>query len=204
MSRFPPLSADRYPPGPRFRRTAGSLFVFLVVSTAWGIGPPGAADPAGAQNFELLQEGGATCDVMVQRAMEFLISDKYREALSYVERAFDVPQATPECQAQCLQTRSCTYLRMGERARAIQALTQLLSQDPNPPYDGRMFPPAMNRLYRAVRDSFIESGTMDIGTVAVLDFAVLNPGKYRYKDYDYNALGKSLQISADLPTMNQP
>ncbi len=179
-------------------RTDRSRPTFLLILALSLIGitvlPVIPCSRACAQQAEDQPEEGLACDEMVQEAMEYLISDRYREALTYVERAFGMPQATPECQAHCLQTQSCAYLRMGERSRAVQALTELLDRDPNPPYDGRMYPPAMNRLYRAVRDSLRSAGTMDIGTVAILDFSVLNPGKYRYKDYDYEALGKALQM----------
>ncbi|MCK4414894.1 MAG: hypothetical protein KAY32_15275 [Candidatus Eisenbacteria sp.] len=192
MYPFPPMVQV-----PRIEKFA-KLFVSVLLFAALAPGSlPGAAtDVAQAQPAGEMRETeeGPACDALVQQAMEHLISDRYREALSYVERAFGIPQATPQCQAHCLQTQSCTYLRMGERARAVQALTELLNLDPNPPYDGRMFPPAMNRLFRAVRDSLAQAGTMDIGTVAIINFSVLNPGKFRYQDYDYDALGQALQM----------
>lgn len=132
------------------------------------------------------------CDIIVEQAFDYLVSDQYRTALQMVQEAFASPAATPDCRARALQTQSCAYLRMGERARAISALTELLSRDPTPPYDGRMFPPAMNRLYRAVRDSFLSAGTMDIGTIAVLDFKVITLEPQ--EDYDYDALGSALQM----------
>ncbi len=156
------------------------LFVMILLSPLWV--------------HALAQQEGEQCEVMVRQAMESLLSDQYRQALHYVERAFGLPGASEECKAYCVETQSCAYLRMGERARAIEALARLLEENPNAPYDGRMFPPAMNRLFRAVRDSVAKSGTMDIGTIAVLDFTVLNPAKYKYGDYDYEALGKALQM----------
>jgi tetratricopeptide (TPR) repeat protein len=164
-----------------------SIVLFALAATlSWTPAPL-------AQTEEGDQEGGS-CDLLVQQAMESLISDRYRDALTYVEQAFGLAEPTTPCQARCLQTRSCAYLRMGEREQAVQSLAQLFDINPNPPYDGRMFPPAMNRLFRAVRDSFMQAGTMDIGTVAVLDFKVLNPSKFRYENYDYDALGKALQM----------
>lgn len=176
------------------RRWAAGLL--LAVALVLATFPPGTPAPRAQE----AGEEGASCDLLVQRALESLISDRYREALGYVERAFGVAREEPSCQARCLQTRSCAYLRMGEREQAIQSLAQLFDINPNPPYDGRMFPAAMNRLFRAVRDSFMQAGTMDIGTVAVLDFKVLNPGKFRYQDYDYAALGEALQmiVSTDI------
>jgi tetratricopeptide (TPR) repeat protein len=173
------------------RRLAVGAMLALV-SLVLAATPPWP--PAPLAQTDTGEQEGASCDLLVQRAMESLISDRYREALSYVEQAFGLAEPTTPCQAHCLQTRSCAYLRMGEREQAVQALAQLFDINPNPPYDGRMFPPAMNRLFRAVRDSFMQAGTMDIGTVAVLDFKVLNPSKFRYEDYDYDALGKALQM----------
>ena len=147
------------------------------------------------------QDDDGSCELMVAQAFDHLVSDQYRDALRMIQEAFAAPSTTPDCRAQCLQTQSCAYLRMGERAQAIAALTQLLSQDASPPYDGRMFPPAMNRLYRAVRDSFLSAGTMDIGTVAVLDFDVASlVTKKPPKGQDHSVLGEAMQmiITTDL------
>jgi len=178
----------------RVRRSRRLLAGALLAAAIVGLAAPLLGSRAPLAQDEPPAQEGAGCDLLVQQAMESLISDRYREALSYVEQAFGVAEPTSPCQARCLQTRSCAYLRMGEREQAVRSLAQLFDIHPNPPYDGRMFPPAMNRLFRAVRDSFMQAGTMDIGTVAVLDFKVLNPGKFRYQDYDYDALGKALQM----------
>jgi tetratricopeptide (TPR) repeat protein len=167
------------------------LAVAVIVAVAAG-GLAGCLTPAArAQDPD---EGSEGCDIIVEQAFEYLVSDQYREALQMVQEAFSSPVATPECQAKALQTRSCTYLRMGERSRAITALTELLSRNPHAPYDGRMFPPNMNRLYRAVRDSFLAAGTMDIGTIAVLDFNVFSLQSKSQYDYDISALGSALHM----------
>ncbi len=171
--------------------------LFTVVGLIGALGALGAGVVlASSVGSAKAQEGGAGsegCDIIVEQAFDYLVSDQYRNALQMVQDAFASPSATPDCQARALQTQSCAYLRMGERTRAISALTELLSRDPTPPYDGRMFPPAMNRLYRAVRDSFLSAGTMDIGTIAVLDFNVITL-QPKDDDYDYDALGSALQM----------
>ena len=138
------------------------------------------------------------CDELVAQAVDHMIELQYQEALAYVERAFEGADSASDCKAYCQQTRSCAYLSMGQREMAVQALTDMLRDDPHAPYDGRRFPAVMSDLYRDVRDSILtsigEEGTLDIRTVAVLDFEVHNWVGQKYDDYDVNALGAALQM----------
>lgn len=138
------------------------------------------------------------CNELVEQAVEQMIEQQYRDALTFVERAFDNAESPSDCRAYCLQTRSCAYLSLGQRAQAVEALTDMLRDDPQAPYHGHRFPASMNRLYWSVRDSILtalgEEGTLDIRTVAVLDFEVHNWVGHKYQDYDIEALGAALQM----------
>lgn len=138
------------------------------------------------------------CDALVKQAVARMIEEQYREALAYVERAFNKSTPPSDCRAYCQQTRSCAYLVMGKRDRAVEVLVDMLREDPRAPYNGDRFPPGMNQLYRDVRDSVLtelgSAGTLDIRTLAVLDFEVHNWVGHKYQDYDVDALGSALQM----------
>lgn len=144
------------------------------------------------------------CESLVKSAFDKLLTKEYRETLDYVDRAFGDAAPPSDCHARCMQAQSCAFLAMGNRTQAEQVLIKLLSVNPNPQFDNSFFPVPMSKFYRAVRDSFNlevgRRGTLDIRTVAVLDFEVHNWVGYKFKDYDTEALGSAMQmiIASDL------
>ena len=179
--------------GPRLARWSLAVAVLLTLAAGSLLAPVAVAaeeDPA--------------CEDLVKDAIAQMVRERYQDALASVQRAFADSPRPSDCSAYCLQTKSCAYLSLGQTGKAAEALVQMLRDDPHAPYDPQRFPRSMNRFYRTVRDSVLASieqaGTLDIRTVAVLDFEVHNWVGHRYEDYDVQALGAALQmiVTSDL------
>lgn len=177
----------------RLTRRTLAMAVLLVLATGPLVLPAVAVDV-----------DDPACEDLVKDAIAQMVRERYQDALASVQRAFADSPRPSDCSAYCLQTKSCAYLSLGQTGKAAEALVQMLRDDPHAPYDPQRFPRSMNRFYRTVRDSVLASieqaGTLDIRTVAVLDFEVHNWVGYRYEDYDVDALGAALQmiVTSDL------
>jgi tetratricopeptide (TPR) repeat protein len=152
-------------------------------------------DPAQATEQATVEEDSLACDMAVEGAFEEIYMSNYQDALQRLQHVFAMGDASERCLDHSLAVESWAYLNMGDRSRARDLLERLLlSRNLHPCFESYRFTPDLCELYRAVRDSIGSRGTMDIRTVAVLDFDIHNAANLDFEGYRWDQLAKGLQM----------